>query len=246
MNRTRAKAGLKILVLWCTIGTVALAWPRNVVVFGDSTTAAVPEYQVYGQLLAVELSARVGAAVTVINAGVRGDTTEKAELRWQHDVLDHSPDLVVIQFGINDATIDVWKTPPATTSRVPLREFRSHVLKFIRDARAQGAQVVVMTPNPLSWKPRLVELYGRAPYDVTDPQGLNVNLARYAEAVRDLAHTEGVPLVDVWAAHEAFAREHQESLLLDGIHPNAGGHDLVARLLMTTLAAAGRGKTVGK
>ena len=246
MNRTRAKAGLKSFVLWCIIATTGLAWPRKVAVFGDSTTAVVPEFQVYGQLLAVELSTRVGSPVTVINAGVRGDTTAKAAQRWQHDVLDHSPDLVVIQFGINDATIDVWKNPPATTPRVSLSEFRGHVLTFIRDARAHGAQVVLMTPNPLSWAPRLVELYGRAPYDVTDPRGLNVNLTRYAQAIRDLAQAEGVSLVDVWAAHEAFARDHQESLLVDGIHPNARGHELVARLLMTTLEAAGGVKSGGK
>ena len=228
------------------LAMTALAWPGKVVVFGDSTTAAVPEFQVYGQLLATELSARAGAAVTVINAGVRGDTTDKAALRWQHDVLDHSPDLLVIQFGINDATIDVWKNPPATTPRVPLPEYREHLLTFIREARARGAQVVLMTPNPLSWAPRLVELYGRSPYDVTDPQGLNVNLRRYAQAMRDLARAERVPLVDVWAAHEIFARDHSESLLLDGIHPNARGHELVARLLVTTLDANGRVKSAVK
>ena len=43
----------------------------------------------------------------IINAGIGGHNTENARARLQKDVLSKNPDVVIIQFGINDAAIDV-------------------------------------------------------------------------------------------------------------------------------------------
>ena len=51
----------------------------------------------------------------MINRGVPGNTTSQARARFAADVLDNHPDLVIIQLGANDAAIDVWKDPPATS-----------------------------------------------------------------------------------------------------------------------------------
>lgn len=211
--------------------------PATIVVFGDSTTAEDPAHPVYGRLLETALNARTPGAVRVVNAGVRGNTTAMAAQRFAVDVLAAAPDLVVIQFGINDATIDVWKNPPATTPRTALADYRANLAGFIAAVRARGARVVLMTPNPLEWTPRLVELYGRPPYDPADPAGLNINLDRYADTMRELAATENVPMVDVRAAHLAARRAGEAPFLSDGMHPNARGHELVARLLAETIVA---------
>jgi lysophospholipase L1-like esterase len=215
-------------------GSVGAA-PATIVVFGDSTTAEDSTLTVYGRLLEESLNARSPGAVKVVNAGVRGDTTAAAALRFESDILPAAPDLVVIQFGINDATIDVWKQPPATGPRVELAGYRANLAGFIAALRARGVRVVLMTPNPLSWTPRLVELYGHPPYDPRDPAGLNINLARYAAAMRELATETQVPLVDIWQAHQAERGTAAEPLLSDGMHPNARGHTLVARLLAGTI-----------
>lgn len=91
-----------------------------------------------------------------------------------------------------------------------------------------------MTPNPLRWTPGLRKKYGHSPYDSVAPDGFNVVLANYAEAVRALAGELKVPLVDVARVHEAQAGM-SDSLLLDGMHPNQSGHDLVAGLLVELL-----------
>src|SRR3954470_10080952 len=91
------------------------AEPVTVVAFGDSTTAPRGSLAIYSRILQEELS-----NVSVINAGVPGNTTEMARTRFERAVLAHHPQIAIVQFGINDSAIDVWKTPPATEPRVPL------------------------------------------------------------------------------------------------------------------------------
>ena len=226
-----------LCVAGLTCAVAASAVPATIVVFGDSTTAERPPLSVYGQLLEKELPVRLHRPVRVINAGVRGNTTAMAAARFPLEVLAVHPDLVVIQFGINDATIDVWKKPPATEPRVALADYRANLRHFVTAARAQGAQVVLMTPNPLAWTVQLKEMYGRPPYDAQDPDSLNFNLTKYAAAMRTLAGEMDVPLVDVRRAHETWPGGAGEPLLEDGMHPNQRGHALVARLLAYEIIA---------
>lgn len=203
----------------------------TIVVFGDSTTAMNESFPVYGSLLESELTRRYGAPVKVINAGVKGNTTEAAAKRFDADVIAHRPDLVVIQFGINDATTDVWKIPPATEPRVRLRQFSGNLKNFVQALQRENVAVVLMTPNPLQWTPRLVELYGKPPYDVSDPDGLNLNLKTYADEIRRLGAECGVPVVDVMAAHRNRLPT-DPPWLSDGMHPNQPGHEIVAERLV--------------
>lgn len=57
-------------------------------------------------------------------------------------------------------------------------------------------------------------------------------LACYNETVRKLAAELAVPLVDV---HEAFTAKNVDKLLLDGMHPNDAGHQLITDLLVPIL-----------
>ena len=232
-----------IALLFLFAGTVAKAAtvpiPEHavtLVAFGDSTTAPRENLEVYSELLEKQLKARTPAA-RVINAGVRGNNTEDAARRFQTDVLDHKPDLVVLQFGINDSAVDVWKQPPADKPRVDLTLFRNHLQFFIRTLKTRGVKVVLMTPNPLRWTPRLRELYGKPPYHPEDPEGMNRLLHIYVAAVRELALEESVTLVDVDAAFRDYAREHGslDDLLLDGMNPNQQGQRIVAEMLGKTV-----------
>ena len=79
---------------------------KKIVAFGDSTTS--DEYiveNVYSKNLSF-LFADSGLNIEIINSGVSGNTTEDALHRFNEDVLDHEPDLVIIQFGINDSYVD--------------------------------------------------------------------------------------------------------------------------------------------
>mgnify|MGYP000850606482 CR=1 FL=1 len=211
------------------------------VVFGDSTTASREvdgtPLEVYARHLEQRLAGE-GVTPVVFNKGVPGDTTEEARRRFEKDVLALRPHLVIIQFGINDSAVDLWRTPPASSPRVPLDSYKTNLKMMVGALKTAGAEVCLMTPNPVRWTARLRELYPGPPYDPTDPDGWNVLLREYAETVRQLAREEKVRLVDVYGAFEEYGRAPGQSiddLLLDGMHPNSRGHRLIADLLMDEL-----------
>lgn len=209
----------------------------TIVTFGDSTTARRGALKVYSEVLRRELPGRKMPA-TVINAGVGGNTTRAGRARFERDVLKHRPDVVVLQFGINDSAVDVWRKPPATAPRVPREEYIDNLRYFIRQLKAANTRVIVMTPNPLRWTAKLKQLYGRQPYDTTDEDGFNTMLRDYAAAVRQLAAAEQVTLVDIDLVFRRWKGEGGiDALLLDGMHPNAAGHRLIADRLLTVLTA---------
>lgn len=212
----------------------------TLVAFGDSTTAARGSLRVYPDLLAKALSAK-GLNTKVINAGKPGDTTGTARFRFRKDVVKQRPDIAVIQFGINDSTIDVWRDPPATKHRIGIHYYTGMLDYFVETLQEQKCTVILMTPNPLRWTPELKKRYGKPPYQPDDPDGFNTSLAPYAESVRELAKKRKVPLIDVYAAFQAHGKVEGKSvdeLLLDGMHPNDRGHRLIANLLVAQILEA--------
>lgn len=220
--------------------TTTHAAPPTLVAFGDSTTAPRGNTVVYSTLLAAELAFE-GGDVKVINSGIGGNTTTMARARFEKDVLAHHPAVVVLQFGINDSAVDVWKKPPATAPRVPLEDYRKNLREMVQTLKQQNTRVILMTPNPISWTDALRKLYNTAPYVLDDPDGMNVNLRHYADAVRQLAKEEGTGLIDIYTEFknaDAMPKHKPGWLSKDGMHPDDPGHRLVARFLMQHLTTA--------
>jgi acyl-CoA thioesterase I len=87
------------------LSQAAFATPRTILAFGDSLTAG---YQLrpgegFAPQLEKALRAR-GRDVTVINAGVSGDTTAqgKARIAWGLAGAKAKPDLAIVELGAND------------------------------------------------------------------------------------------------------------------------------------------------
>lgn len=220
------------------IATTLLA-AFTIVAFGDSTTANRDDLEVYSEILSRELQID-NTPVQVLNAGIPKNTTADARARFQKDVLDKNPQVLIIQLGINDSAVDVWEDPPRKDPRVSLQEFSNNLEYFITTAQERGIRVVLMTPNPLRWTPTLVGLYGKPPYVADDPQGLNVTSRPYVAKVREIAKKHNLELIDVNAMLEDGEREHGRPVsdyLSDGIHPNQKGHRLVADLLLRQLSS---------
>lgn len=212
--------------------------PGGIIMFGDSTTAPRGSLKVYATRVETALQG-AGSTTGVFNAGIGGNTTRDARKRMQTDVLQYKPRLVVMQFGINDSAVDVWQKPPATKPRVPLAEYLLNLRVMITAAQNAQAKVILMTTNPLRWTPKLKDVYGKPPYDPAAEDGFDsATLAGYNEALRKLAAEMKVPLVDVRAAYPDFAAKHQttiDGMLLDGMHPNDLGQQLVAELLVPAI-----------
>ena len=218
----------------------------RIVALGDSTTASALDWapsikEVYADCLPRSL-AEHGILATVINAGIGDTTTRDALARLDRDVRRHRPDLVVVQFGINDSWIDVDQGD--TAPRLTRAEYRSNLRTIITTLRADGARVMLMTPNPMRWAdPYYIKAFKQHAglLDTSAPRGIDGLLDLYAADVRDVAREEQVPLVDVFEAFERYGgssgRSIDELLLAgDGIHPNQAGQLLVCQLLTDRIA----------
>lgn len=213
----------------------------RIVALGDSTTATARDWapeirEVYADCLPGALKPH-GIEAVVINAGLGDTTSRQAVGRLDRDVRRHHPDLVVVQFGINDSWIDVdqGKTRP----RLSRAEYRSNLTTIVRRLKQDGSRVLLMTPNPMRWKdPYYIKAFTDHPglLDIHEVRGIDRLLDRYATDVRDVAKSEAVPLVDVFAAFENYGKlpgHSIDDILLagDGIHPNQAGQAIVCRLL---------------
>ena len=199
-----------------------------IVAFGNSITAERKTVdQVFAQRLP-HLLAQEEVNVKVINSGVGGSHTGRQidhdlfEIkhgmdRFQNDVMDHRPDLVIIGFGTNDSYIDS-KTPNGT-SRIPLDAYQANLEYFITNLQAQGSEIILIAPNILGAR------YG-------DFQ--NKRLLKYVKVVRKLSRKHRTGLVDNYNLFQKYAKAKQisyEDLMLDGCHPNDVGHQLIAEHL---------------
>ena len=106
--------------------------PAKLAVVGDSLTAGfgLPEAQAFPARLQVALKKR-GHDVTVINAGVSGDTSAggKARLDW---TLADKPQFIIVQLGANDA---MRGTDPVQTE--------ANLDDILTRAKASGARVML-------------------------------------------------------------------------------------------------------
>ena len=200
--------------------------------FGDSTTARRPAEvrTVYAQHLQARLI-QAGLDHTVANRGVPANTTTDALARFESDVLALNPELVVIQFGLNDAAVDVWRDPPATGPRVPVDRYSANLRHMVETLQARGCAVVLMTPNRMYWSALLLERYAKPPYDPAAPETFNARIEAYADAMRALAIERRVPLIDINQAYLDSGDPRQFLLQRCMQHPSDRGHALVADLL---------------
>jgi len=154
--------------------TPAGAKLMRIVALGDSTTATAQDWtpqieEVYADCLPAALD-RHGIRAEVVNVGIGGTTTRDAVARLDHDVRRHHPDIVVVQFGINDSWIDADEG--RTRPRLTRDEYRRNLKHIIRTLELDGARIVLMTPNPMRWSdPHYIEAFER--YDQVPGQSVN-------------------------------------------------------------------------
>jgi len=139
--------------------------------------------------------------VTAYAKGVPDDTTRLGLERFPRDVQALEADIVVIQFGHNDA--NRWQTDRGLP-RVSLDGFVANLDEMIARCQAFGAAVILCTLTP-SYR--------------SERHAADCRL--YDLLLRGVAMRRGVRLADV---APAFSGPDVEGLLLDGLHLTAAGH----------------------
>lgn len=190
----------------------------KIVCLGDSVTAGVREGVTAEQTFCVLLKKnleKAGYKAEVVNAGIGGQTTANGVARLEKAVIAEKPRFVVIMYGINDS----WIEQGNTKSTIALADYSANLKKMIVALRSQQITPILMTANPVA-----------APKYPPERDAL---LKKYVEAMRAVAKSETVRLVDVHARYGELAKKGTDpnTLLTDAMHPNPKGHALIADLL---------------
>ena len=189
-------------------------WPQNrlvnVVCHGHSVpagyfkTPVVDTFNAYPHLLHQGIKAQFPhAVVNVIVTAIGGENSEGGAPRFERDVLSHKPDVVTIDYALNDRGIGLPRAKKAWSA-------------MIEQALAAKVKVILLTPT------------GDLSSKLDDP---NDPLNQHAEQIRQLAAEYHVGLVDSLALFKTAikAGAKLDDLMSQINHPNRKGHDLVAR-----------------
>ena len=180
----------------------------TIVAFGDSITAGYcvrrgfPSF--WKQMLAEKYPE---ANVEMINSGICGDTSIDGLARLDFSVLSYEPDLVTINFGINDCAFCL-----------DLEEFEMNFVEIVKRIRAgPNSEILLLSSQPLETPP-----YDRMVLD-------------YYQAVLRVAKQMDVGFVNVFGAwmRAVAGGTSLGSLILSGLdHPNEAGYRIIAEELM--------------
>lgn len=198
----------------------------TVVYMGDSVTFGqhVDPKHIWTTLVSEKLTEQYrDTAVNILslNRGVSGETTRMGLERFPEDVQNHRPDLLVLQFGLNDC--NCWLTDLGLP-RVSEAAFRANLKEMIERARRFGTEHVVLGNNypTLRYK---VMLSGE-PYEQANE--------RYSIIVREVARETTVHFCDTRGAFLKYDKKDLERFLLpfpDQLHLSAEGHRIYAETL---------------
>ncbi|MFT4400004.1 SGNH/GDSL hydrolase family protein [Bacillus sp. SW14] len=200
---------------------------EDVVAFGDSNTRGSNwDYRDYpkAQQWVNMLKTAERGKLDILNAGIGGQTTEDARLRFQTDVLDQKPKYLFIMFGTNDAAILTEGKP-----RVSKQRFRENLVYFIKESREDGIKPILMTCIPIiegNGKHHLF-YYSRYKAAAFEPKGGARKWHNsYNDITRDVSERLDVPLVDNWMhfIEADGGKATDEALIQSGLIDPSGNH----------------------
>jgi len=122
-------------LLWLSLSATAQAREHNILVLGDSISAAygMSLEQGWVALLARQLKNEYPRQHTVVNASISGETTAGGLRRLPPLLLEHQPTIVIIELGANDGL-----------RGYPLGTLRGNLVKLVHLSQDAGAEVILL------------------------------------------------------------------------------------------------------
>jgi lysophospholipase L1-like esterase len=198
----------------------------RVVFYGDSIT----DQRLYTTFVETFVLTRFPQwKVDFVHSGWGGDRVTGGgggpiDLRLRRDVLAYRPAVMTIMLGMNDGSYRAWDEKIFET----YRKGYQHILDVMKNSMP-GIRITLIQPSPFDDVTRPPEFEG----------GYNVVLQRYGEFVRQLARQENMgaadmnaPVVAALQRAKALEPEGAKDLIPDRVHPEAGGHLLMAAALL--------------
>ncbi|WP_435414904.1 SGNH/GDSL hydrolase family protein [Polaribacter aestuariivivens] len=192
---------------WPNNRTINLVFHGHSVPSGYYQTPTVNTLNAYPHQVLKKLSAKYPTAViNTIKTSIGGEHSIKGATRFDTEVLVHRPDVLFIDYSLNDrsqglaAAYAAWK-------------------EMIQKALARGIKVVLLSPSPIK--------------DI-NMLATNTELYEHTEQVKRLALENGVAFVDSFEQfkQEVINGNNVNDYLSTGNHPNTAGHTLIANEIM--------------
>jgi lysophospholipase L1-like esterase len=175
-----------------------------IVAFGDSLTYGWMVEQGYIDVLDSMLRGRYPRALfRIVNRGIPGDTARGGYFRMQRHVIDERPDLVMIQFALNDAL-----------SGFSEDDFYGSLSQIVSGVQAETSAEILLLTSPLIYDEEMM------------------NMARpYYDKIVQLGIEKSIPTARVdlyWREKIASGTDHASLVQSDMAHPTETGHRLMA------------------
>jgi lysophospholipase L1-like esterase len=183
--------------------------PACVVLIGDSITAKWQSLARTSQLPGLQ----------IINRGIPSDSTAHMLSRFNHDVVQLHPRVVVILGGINDI------------ERIPLPQIEQNLASMAETAEQHGIHVVLATLPPTG------------EYDPDEISGAEQISGHYQiqslnNWLKNFADQKHYTLVDYHSALADDRGYYLKGLTTDGVHPTPEGYERMEPLLREAIQSA--------
>lgn len=142
------------------------------------------------------------AVVNIIITAIGGEDSEQGAARFESNVLIHKPDLLFVDYALNDRRIGLERAYAAWD-------------KMIKVAIEKNIKVILLTPSP------------DVKVDYNDPSN---ELKKHTDQIRLLAKENQTGLADSYKAFDSLCQDKEKLSLYmaQGNHPNEAGHELIA------------------
>lgn len=197
------KIKTELTTKWPKNRSVTLVFHGHSVPAGYVKTPVVNTLGAYPHLLLKRIKDRYPyAVVNVVVTAIGGEQSEQGAARFHADVMTHKPDVLFIDYALNDRRLGLEKA---------LKSWQA----MIEQAQKAGIKVILLTPSP------------DLKVDMSNPAN---ELNGHANQVRQLADRYQTGLIDSYRLFDA-KRQQGDSLtryMSQGNHPNEAGHTLIA------------------
>ncbi len=170
----------------------------------------------YPTIVAARLGLDRPGEYRFINRGVSGDRIVELNARIKEDIINLKPDVLTILIGIND----VWHELNGNHNGVSDTKYRRTYFEIIEEIKEALPGVKIFILEPFVLKASATEKdwdYFRTETDLR------------AKSAKQVAETCGCRFVPLQAKFDALCAVQEPSYwLIDGVHPTAAGHQVIA------------------
>ncbi|MDP4133162.1 MAG: SGNH/GDSL hydrolase family protein [Bacillota bacterium] len=196
---------------------------KNIVLQGDSITDCQrsrdgEEYRGsgYATLIASKLNLEYPGRYTVYNRGIGGDKSVGIYARLQKDVFNLKPDYLSILVGVNDA----WHMLPEISNGVSAKRYEKAMNLILEETKEQFPTVKFIVMSPFLLK---------ASHTLPEWDFLKREVDLRAEAAFRVASKYDAEFISLGQIFDdALKKAPEENWVIDGVHPKAAGHALIA------------------